>query len=521
MEILHKYQLEGVQWLLKQYELKLPSILADGMGMGKTIQSLMFISEVKIIFNVKGPFLIVCPLSVINGWIKQLQEFCNNLLTFIVYIGTKEERQELRNDICGGILNQPIERQRDPDLPFDLILTTYEMINSDFFFLGKFRWRILVVDEAHRLKGGSDTKLFNIMKNEYHFKYKLLLTGTPLQNSTNDVLSLFSFLDIDTEVSNLKLNLNRFMLRREDTTDFQLPEKEEYDIWIPLTKQQKKIYLNLLKKNNIGEGKITGLQNLLVQLRKCCNHPYLFFGVEPEPFQVGDHLWEASSKTILLVKLLIFLKKKKSKILLFTGSTSTLDIIQDILDYQQFTYQRLDGSIRSADRNEAINRFTNDENIFIFLLSTRAGGVGLNLTQADCVIFYDSDYNPQMDRQALARAYRQGQTKAVKIFRFLCKETLEEVIYKRAQKKESLFDTLIGEEDNDNLKNMALWGVSDWIDGVEKDENEEMLKMDIEEVIASSRIAENGGESDKIYSFEGKDYTDEVKKARRAEEYNF
>ncbi|XP_009327671.1 PREDICTED: chromodomain-helicase-DNA-binding protein 1-like [Pygoscelis adeliae] len=189
-------------------------------------------------------------------------------------------------------------------------------------------------------------------------------------------------------------------------------------------------------------GRKVTLQNVLIQLRKCVAHPYLFNGVEPEPFEIGDHIVEASGKLCLLDKLLSFLYAGGHRVLLFSQMTQLLDILQDYMDYRGYSYERLDGSVRGEERHLAIKNFGRQP-IFIFLLSTRAGGVGMNLTAADTVIFTDSDFNPQNDLQAIARAHRIGQHKPVKIIRLIGRDTIEEIIYRRAASKLRLTNTIV------------------------------------------------------------------------------
>ncbi|XP_059349811.1 chromodomain-helicase-DNA-binding protein 1-like isoform X2 [Ammospiza nelsoni] len=209
---------------------------------------------------------------------------------------------------------------------------------------------------------------------------------------------------------------------------------------------QKKYYKAILTKdldafeNETGR-KVT-LQNVLVQLRKCVAHPYLFNGVEPEPFEIGDHIVEASGKMCLLDKLLSFLYAGGHRVLLFSQMTQLLDILQDYMDYRGYSYERLDGSVRGEERHLAIKNF-GQQPIFIFLLSTRAGGVGMNLTAADTVIFTDSDFNPQNDLQAIARAHRIGQHRPVKIIRLIGRDTVEEIIYRRAASKLRLTNAIV------------------------------------------------------------------------------
>ncbi len=189
------------------------------------------------------------------------------------------------------------------------------------------------------------------------------------------------------------------------------------------------------------------LQNVVMNLRKSCNHPYLFEGAEPTfdgEYELGDHIVDNSCKLKILDKLLPKLKRDGHKVLIFSQMTRMLDIIQDYLHLREYVYERLDGSVRSEERFIAIKNFSEKESdVFVFLLSTRAGGVGLNLVAADVVIFIDSDWNPQQDRQAEARVHRIGQTKPVLVIRLAAHNTVDEIILKRARSKLLLQQSVI------------------------------------------------------------------------------
>ncbi|XP_015731801.2 chromodomain-helicase-DNA-binding protein 1-like isoform X3 [Coturnix japonica] len=337
---------------------------------------------------------------------------------------------------------------------------------KDAAFLKCFDWAALVVDEAHRLKN-QNSLLYETLT-ELSVGFSLLLTGTPIQNSLQELYSLLSFIEPDIfprkhvkefveyyqavekesepakELHNL---LQPFLLRRvksEVTAD--LPKKVEVVLYHGMSALQRKYYKAILTKDldafEGGTGRKVTLQNVLIQLRKCVAHPYLFNGVEPEPFEIGDHIIEASGKLCLLDKLLSFLYDGGHRVLLFSQMTKLLDILQDYMDYRGYSYERLDGSVRGEERHLAIKNF-GQQPIFVFLLSTRAGGVGMNLTAADTVIFTDSDFNPQNDLQAIARAHRIGQHKPVKIIRLIGRDTVEEIIYRRAASKLRLTNAIV------------------------------------------------------------------------------
>nr|XP_028568103.1 chromodomain-helicase-DNA-binding protein 1-like isoform X1 [Podarcis muralis] len=448
---LRPYQMEGVNWLTHCYETWHGCILGDEMGLGKTCQAISLLVVLRGKLN-KRPFLILCPLSVLSNWKQELERFSPSL-SLVTYSGNKEERTELQQDF---------KSNHD----FHILLTTYEVCLRDAAFLKRFSWACLVVDEAHRLK--NQESLLHKVLSEFTTDFNLLLTGTPIQNSLQELYALLAFIEpatfpkelveefvhyyhgIEREskvAKELHSLLQPFLLRRvKADVAAELPKKEEVVLYHGMSALQRKFYKAVLMKDldafENESGEKAKLQNVLVQLRKCVAHPYLFNGVEPEPFIIGDHLIEASGKLSLLDKLLSFLYAGGHRVLLFSQMTQMLDILQDYMDYRGYSYERLDGSVRGEERHLAIKNF-GQQPIFVFLLSTRAGGVGMNLTEADTVVFVDSDFNPQNDLQAAARAHRIGQNKPVKIIRLIGRDTVEEIIYRRAASKLQLTSTII------------------------------------------------------------------------------
>ncbi|XP_048150478.1 chromodomain-helicase-DNA-binding protein 1-like [Corvus hawaiiensis] len=449
---LRPYQLEGVNWLVQCYEVQHGCILGDEMGLGKTCQTISLLLYLTKKLSNKERFLILCPLSVLSNWKEELERFAPGL-SFITYIGSKEERPKVQENL-------------KKDSHFYAVLTTYEICLKDATFLKSFNWAALVVDEAHRLKN-QNSLLYKTLS-EFSVGFSLLLTGTPVQNSLQELYSLLSLIEPDIfpreqvkefveyyqviekesePAKELHSLLQPFLLRRvKSEVAAELPKKVEVVLYHGMSALQRKYYKAILTKdldafeNETGR-KVT-LQNVLIQLRKCVAHPYLFNGVEPEPFEIGDHIVEASGKMCLLDKLLSFLYAGGHRVLLFSQMTQLLDILQDYMDYRGYSYERLDGSVRGEERHLAIKNF-GQQPIFIFLLSTRAGGVGMNLTAADTVIFTDSDFNPQNDLQAIARAHRIGQHRPVKIIRLIGRDTVEEIIYRRAASKLRLTNAVV------------------------------------------------------------------------------
>ncbi|KAM3848149.1 chromodomain-helicase-DNA-binding protein 1-like [Vipera latastei] len=448
---LHPYQIEGVNWMIRCYETGHGCILGDEMGLGKTCQTISLLVFLSGRLH-RRPFLILCPLCVLNNWRDELKRFSPCLST-VIYSGGKEERAKLQQDLKANH-------------GFHILLTTYEMCLKDAAFLKCFNWTCLVVDEAQRLK--NQESLLHKTLSEYSTDFHLLLTGTPIQNNLQELYSMLAFIEPvifpkelaeefvcyyheiekDTEtVKELHSLLQPLLLRRlKAEVSEEIPKKVEVVLYHGMSALQKKLYKALLMKDldafENEWGKKANPQNVLIQLRKCVAHPYLFTGVEPEPFVIGDHLIEASGKLNLLDKLLSFLYDSKHRVLLFSQMTQMLDILQDYMDYRGYSYEHLDGSVRGEERYLAINNF-GQQPIFVFLLSTKAGGVGINLTAADTVIFVDSDFNPQNDVQAAARAHRIGQKKPVKIIRLVGRDTVEEIIYRRAISKLQLTNTVI------------------------------------------------------------------------------
>uniref|UniRef100_A0A8C5FEK5 Chromodomain helicase DNA binding protein 1-like n=1 Tax=Gadus morhua TaxID=8049 RepID=A0A8C5FEK5_GADMO len=450
---LRSYQLDGVQWLTQCLQNQEGCILGDEMGLGKTCQTISLLVYMKGCLGVNGPFLVLSPLSVLENWRTELESFAPSL-SVLCYKGDKEKRAELKKET--------------KHTPFNVLLTTYEICLKDFSFLKSWKWKALVVDEAHRLK--NQDSLLHKTLSEFSTGFRVLLTGTPIQNNLLEVYSLISFIqpslfpadqakdfvqyyaDLQNRpalAAELQSVLEPFLLRRvkaEVAAD--LPGKMELLVYHGMSALQKKYYKAILTKDldafGNEQGNKTRLMNILMQLRKCVDHPYLFDGVEPEPFIMGEHLIEASGKMCLLDSLLSFLHKGGHRVLLFSQMTRMLDILQDYMEYRGYSYERLDGSVRGEERNLAIKNFSSKD-VFVFMLSTKAGGVGLNLTAADTVVFMDSDFNPQNDLQAAARCHRIGQTRPVKVIRLLGRDSVEEMVYSRATSKLDLTKAVIEE----------------------------------------------------------------------------
>ncbi|XP_050498669.1 chromodomain-helicase-DNA-binding protein Mi-2 homolog isoform X1 [Diabrotica virgifera virgifera] len=465
--LLHEYQLEGLNWLRYSWANGIDTILADEMGLGKTIQTIVFLYSLYKEGHCKGPFLISVPLSTIINWEREFENWAPDFYC-ITYVGDKDCRAVIReNELSfedGAVRGGRASRIRAGSIKFNVLLTSYELISIDSACLGSIEWAVLVVDEAHRLKS-NQSKFFKIL-NAYNIAYKLLLTGTPLQNNLEELFHLLNFLngqkfndlqnfqaefaDISKEDQVKKLHemLGPHMLRRLKADVLKsMPSKSEFIVRVELSPMQKKYYKYILTRNfealnPKGGGQSVSLLNIMMDLKKCCNHPYLFPAASEEAplgphgnWDVG-HLIKASGKLVLLAKMLKILREQGHRVLIFSQMTKMLDIMEDFLEGEGYKYERIDGAITGNLRQEAIDRFNAPgAPQFVFLLSTKAGGLGINLATADTVIIYDSDWNPHNDIQAFSRAHRIGQANKVMIYRFVTRNSVEERVTQVAKRK--------------------------------------------------------------------------------------
>ncbi|KAG4381210.1 hypothetical protein GLYMA_15G097000v4 [Glycine max] len=447
------YQLAGLNWLIRLYENGINGILADEMGLGKTLQTISLLGYLHEFRGIKGPHMVVAPKSTLGNWMNEIRRFCP-VLRAIKFLGNPDERRHIRDELLVAG-------------KFDVCVTSFEMAIKEKSALRRFSWRYIIIDEAHRIK--NENSLLSKTMRLYSTNYRLLITGTPLQNNLHELWSLLNFLlpeifssaetfdewfqisgenDQQEVVQQLHKVLRPFLLRRlKSDVEKGLPPKKETILKVGMSQMQKQYYRALLQKDlevvNAG-GERKRLLNIAMQLRKCCNHPYLFQGAEPgPPFTTGDHLIENAGKMVLLDKLLPKLKERDSRVLIFSQMTRLLDILEDYLMFRGYQYCRIDGNTGGDDRDASIDAFNKPgSEKFVFLLSTRAGGLGINLATADVVILYDSDWNPQVDLQAQDRAHRIGQKKEVQVFRFCTEYTIEEKVIERAYKKLAL-DALV------------------------------------------------------------------------------
>ena len=469
---LKSYQIKGLQWLVSLYVNNLNGILADEMGLGKTIQTIALLCYIMENKHNEGPFLIIAPLATISNWVIEFDRWAPGI-KIVVYKGAPYERRQLANQI------------KQEKHKYNAVLTTYEYIMKDKYNLNKVTWQYIIVDEGHRMKNYK-SKFTQTLGTQFNSVYRLLLTGTPLQNNLSELWALLNFLlpkifnscedfekwfnqpfssklpgEKNTELTEEQelLIINRlhhillpFLLRREKReVEKELPSKTEYVIKLQMSEWQKIVYQQIKEQGLLAEDPSTGrlgkkaLMNTMMQLRKICNHPYLFIDYNNSMLEnINDWIYKSSGKFEFLDRIIPKLLYFKHKILIFSQMTQLLNILERYFLFKGIKCLRLDGATKAEERGRQIELFSDNKNDYmIFILSTRAGGLGLNLQAADTVIIFDSDWNPQMDIQAQDRAHRIGQKHEVKVFRLISKKTIEEGILEKAAFKKNMDEKVI------------------------------------------------------------------------------
>lgn len=438
--ILRGYQYDGVKWLTQLSYLGFGGILADDMGLGKTLQVIAYIHGL----SVKKPVLIVAPSALVYNWQSEINKFTPNASSIIID-GAKEDREKL--------IQQINEKE--------FVITSYPLLRRDISLYKEIEFEYCFIDEAQHIKNPKTMNARSVKK--INARHKFALTGTPVENSLSELWSIFDFImpgylyslhdfrsryetpiqkDGDEDVSvNFRNRIKPFMLRRmKNDVLNELPEKIENTMFAELTHDQKNMYssyLALAKDQTIrllGEGGQSKMRilTLLMRLRQICCHPTLF----------DENYDKDSGKLELLIELVTNATDAGHRILVFSQFTSMLEIIQDRLKEEGIPCFYLNGQTPSYERAELADRFNGGERD-VFLISLKAGGVGLNLTGADMVIHYDPWWNPAVMDQASDRAYRIGQTKAVQVIRLASKGTIEEKILKLQENKRNLADDIV------------------------------------------------------------------------------
>jgi len=463
------HQEEGLEWLASVYINNLHGILADEMGLGKTLQTIAWLQWLKESKGNKGPHLIVAPKSTLTNWKAEFERFAPTYKTWLI-VGDQEEREALATKL----------RKRVKGNKTTCFITNYEQIHRNDW-LQDFSWQCIVIDEGHRMK--NQNSVLHQTMTKMTSRTKMLLTGTPLQNNMNELWALLHYLlpdifstsldfksffleplrgveglneyevsmtaeDENLLVSRLHLMLSPFLLQRTkaQVMEQKLPPKVEHIVRVPLSDWQRSAYMDLQNKTIrvlSGDDKVaTGrVNNVLMQLRKIVLHPFLFTG-DRTP---GPELIRTSGKVEALDRMLRKLLPSGHKVLIFSQFTSVLDVLMAYLKWRGINFARLDGQTRHEERRRQMETFSDPKaGLDVFLLSARAGGLGLNLQAADTVILFDLDWNPQNDKQAIARAHRFGQKKEVRVFRLLTNSRVEQHMERKCTEKLDLEKKIIG-----------------------------------------------------------------------------
>ncbi|KAI9331458.1 SNF2 family N-terminal domain-containing protein [Zopfochytrium polystomum] len=525
---LKDYQLKGLQWMISLYNNRLNGILADEMGLGKTIQTISLITYLIEKKKQIGPYLIIIPLATMTNWAMEFEKWAPSVAK-LVFKGSPNERKRVAADIKRG--------------EFNVLITTYEYIIKEKALLSKIKWVYMIIDEGHRMKN-SQSKLSTTLMQHYQSRYRVILTGTPLQNNLPELWALLNFIlpkifnsvksfdewfsspftsgaaigsqavELNEEerllmIKGLHKVLRPFLLRRlKKDVEAELPDKVETVIKCPMSALQRKMTDWVKVRRVIGPfhevtaktGGIRALNNLVMQFRKICNHPFIFPEVEallvPTSNQfTNDLIFRTSGKFELLDRILPKFLATGHRVLMFFQMTQIMDIVEDFFRYRGWKHLRLDGHIKGDDRSTLLKTFNAKGSEYdIFILSTRAGGLGLNLQTADTVIIFDSDWNPHQDLQAQDRAHRIGQTKEVRILRLITTNSVEEHILAKAQQKLDLdgkviqagkFDNKTSEKEREELLRLLFDNEKDEKDDGEEDEPE-LTDEQLNEIIARS-----------------------------------
>uniref|UniRef100_A0A8C9IWV3 Helicase, lymphoid specific n=1 Tax=Piliocolobus tephrosceles TaxID=591936 RepID=A0A8C9IWV3_9PRIM len=428
--VMRWYQVEGMEWLRMLWENGINGILADEMGLGKTVQCIATIA-LMIQRGVPGPFLVCGPLSTLPNWMAEFKRFAPDIPTML-YHGTQEERQKLVRNIYkrkGTLQIHPV------------VITSFEIAMRDrnaLQILTPFLLRRLKSDVALEVPPKREVVVYAPLSKKQEIFYTAIVNRT--------IANMFGSSEketIELSPTGRPKRRTRKSINYSKIDDFPNElEKLISQIQPEVDRERTVVEVNIPVESEVN----LKLQNIMMLLRKCCNHPYLIeYPIDPvtQEFKIDEELVTNSGKFLILDRMLPELKKRGHKVLLFSQMTSMLDILMDYCHLRDFNFSRLDGSMSYSEREKNMHSFNVDPEVFIFLVSTRAGGLGINLTAADTVIIYDSDWNPQSDLQAQDRCHRIGQTKPVVVYRLVTANTVDQKIVERAAAKRKLEKLII------------------------------------------------------------------------------
>jgi chromodomain-helicase-DNA-binding protein 4 len=512
---LMKYQVDGLNWLFYQWYQEKSGILADEMGLGKTIQIIAFLAM--MVSDIKCfPFLIVVPNSTCANWRREIKRWAPQLRV-VTYFGSTTARK------------MAYDYELFPDgsksIRCHAVITSYDAAIDDSSrrFFRSVQWQGLIVDEGQRLK--NDQSQLHTRLNALKIPFRILLTGTPLQNNARELFNLLQFLDSTVDASKLEKEfaemtnekiselhtlIRPFILRRTKLQVLSfLPAMAQIILPVSMSVLQKKTYKGILAQRpellrslfsttGLKSNERVGLNNILMQLRKCLCHPFVFNqSIEERELDhqtTHKNLVEASSKLQLLELLLPKLQERGHRVLIFSQFLDMLSIVEDFLEGMSLPYQRLDGRIDSLEKQKRIDEFNAPNSpLFAFLLSTRAGGVGINLATADTVVILDPDFNPHQDIQAISRAHRIGQRKKVLCFQLMMRNSAEEKIMQIGRKKMALDEVVINQLDEEDveerdMENILKHGMAELFNDDNPEQSIHYDEASIEKLLDRSQI---------------------------------
>ncbi|CAG5128960.1 unnamed protein product [Candidula unifasciata] len=494
---LFNYQKTGVRWLWELHCQQAGGIVGDEMGLGKTIQTISFLAALRTsnVRNVNfpykglGPTIIICPTTVMHQWLKEFHKWWPDFRVAILHSSGSFTGSE--SDLVRSIAKSQ-----------GILITSYNTLVIHQELVLRFNWHYVILDEGHKIRN-PDAKV-TLCAKQFRTPHRIILSGSPIQNNLKELWSLFDFVfpgklgtlpdfmqhfsipivqggysnATQTQVETayrcacvLRDTINPYLIRRMKSDvkkHLDLPNKNEQVLFCRLTNEQRDVYQEYLDSrecNDILQGKFQVFAGLIT-LRKICNHPDLSTG-GPQVFQGQDMpdepecqfgYYKRSGKMIVVEALLRLWHKQKHRVLLFTQSKAMLNILEKLAQNKGYTYLVMDGGTPISARQPLISQYNNDPSIYLFLLTTRVGGLGVNLTGADRVIIYDPDWNPSTDVQARERAWRIGQTRQVTIYRLLTSGTIEEKIYHRQIFKQFLTNRVLKDPKQRRLfKSHDMW----------------------------------------------------------------
>ncbi|KAI0427619.1 PHD/FYVE-zinc-finger like domain-containing protein [Xylaria sp. FL1042] len=484
---LMEYQIEGVNFLLYNFHQQQNVILADEMGLGKTVQIVAFISSLTHSKPGCWPFLVVVPNSTCPNWRRELKQWAPDLRVVTYHGGKVAQDLAYRHELY-------------PDGPKSgmkahVVIMSYEAAANVTSSFSGVKWVGLIVDEGQRLKN-EETTLYKSLR-DMKIPCRILLTGTPLQNNKRELFNLLQFIDSKRNAAELderyaeltKDNLPElhslirpYFLRRTKAQVLKfLPPMAQIILPVTMTVLQEKLSKSIMARNpelikaiisrsRVKAGERKSMSNILSDLRQCLCHPFCFNGeIEDKTVDIAQmhrNLVEASPKLLLFEIMLPKLKERGHRVLIFSQYLHSLTILEDFLTGMDMPHARIDGNLSALEKQKRIDAFNAPNSpLFAMLLSTRAGGVGINLATADTVIIYDPDFNPHQDIQALSRAHRIGQKRKVLCFQLMTKNTVEEKIIQMGRKKMALDHALIEsmdakEEAGEDLESILKHGAA-------------------------------------------------------------